>query len=483
LIVGTTRGRFDRRDYLYTAVVALVALLPRLYVAIAWSREPVWDGHYYHLGAERLAAGLGYSEDAIVGGHQVWRPWIHYPVGYSFLLSLFYRVLGPGLLVAPVLNALFGAGIAAIVHRLGTHFTTPGRAKLAAALVALHPGLIAYTPLVMTEVLATLLLLGAGLTVLTWRERWGGWLAAGALLGAATLVRPDSLLALPLLALIGQKPWGKSLLRSVAALGVAFAVILPWTFRNCQRLDGCALVSTNGGWNLAIGAITPTGRFHTLKASDGCAVVTGQVQQDDCWRKVGTAKILANPGHWLGLIPSKLEQTYNHESYAVEYLHEADPGVWTEPRRVAAREFLTLFHRLLLVAAALGAVSALHWVRPPPWDDAVQIGLGVAIMMFATFAAAHEDHAFYWLPSLLPLVAVLPLPGRPELGPAGRYAMGLLAATTFTHCLFFGEDRYHLVISPVLCLFAAGALRPRHRAPGRLSRPTPTPLSQRAFPR
>jgi len=454
-------GSFLRHDYVYTLVVALVALLPRLYVAIAWSREPVWDGHYYHLGAERLAEGLGYSEDALVAGHVVWRPWIHYPVGYSFLLSLFYRVFGAGLLVAPVLNALLGAGVTAVVHRLGRHFTTPGRAMLAAALVALHPGLIAYSPLVMTEVLAMALLLSAGLVVLAWAGNWRAYLGAGALLGIATLVRPDSLLALPLIALMGRKPYGKGLLYSLAALGVAFAVILPWTFRNCQKLDGCALVSTNGGWNLAIGAITPTGRFHTLKASDGCAVVTGQVQQDDCWRKVGEAKILGDPWHWLGLIPKKLEQTYNHESYAVEYLHEADPGVWTEPRRVAGRELLTFFHRLLLVAAALGAVSALHWVKPPPWDDAVQIGLGVVIMMFATFAAAREDHAFYWLPSLLPLVALLPLPGRPELGPAGRYLLGLLAATTFTHCLFFGEDRYHLVVTPVLCLFAAGALRSR----------------------
>ncbi|HEX5098891.1 MAG TPA: glycosyltransferase family 39 protein [Polyangiaceae bacterium] len=457
-------GSFVRDDYVYTLVVALVALLPRLYVAIAWSREPVWDGHYYHLGAERLAEGLGYSEDALVAGRVVWRPWIHYPVGYSFLLSLFYRVFGAGLLVAPVLNALLGAGVTAVVHRLGRHFTTPGRAMLAAALVALHPGLIAYSPLVMTEVLAMTLLLSAGLVVLAWAGNWRAYVGAGALLGIATLVRPDSLLALPLIALMGRKPYGKSLRYSLAALGVAFAVILPWTYRNCQKLDGCALVSTNGGWNLAIGALTPTGRFHTLKASDGCAVVTGQVQQDDCWRKVGQAKILADPGRWLGLIPKKLEQTYNHESYAVEYLHEADPGVWTEPRRVAGREFLTFFHRLLLVAAALGAVSALHWVKPPPWDDAVQIGLGVVIMMFATFAAAREDHAFYWLPSLLPLVAVLPLPGRPELGPAGRYLLGLLAATTFTHCLFFGEDRYHLVVTPVLCLFAAGALRPRRAA-------------------
>jgi 4-amino-4-deoxy-L-arabinose transferase-like glycosyltransferase len=452
---------FDRNDYVYTLVVALVALLPRLYVAIAWSREPVWDGHYYHLGAERLAAGLGYSEDGFVAGHVVWRPWIHYPVGYSFVLSLFYRLFGPALLIAPVLNACFGAGIAAVVHRLARYFTTPSRAKFAAALVALHPGLIAYCPLVMTELLATLLLLGAGLLLLAWRGSWKAYACAGILLGCATLVRPDSLLALPLLALVAARPFVRSLLHTLLAAALCFAVILPWTYRNCQKLDGCALVSTNGGWNLAIGALTPTGRFHTLRASDGCAVVSGQVQQDDCWRKVGQAKILANPWHWFGLMPKKLEQTYNHESYAVEYLHEADPQVWSEPRRVAGREFLTFFHRLLLVAAALGAVSALHWVKPPPWDDAVQIGLGVVIMMFATFAASREEQPFYWLAALLPVVALLPLPGRPKLGPAGRYLLGLLAATTFTHLLFFGEDRYHLIVTPVLCVFAAGALRPR----------------------
>jgi 4-amino-4-deoxy-L-arabinose transferase-like glycosyltransferase len=451
----------NQHDYVFTLVVMLVALLPRLYVAIAWSKEPVWDGHYYHLGAERLAAGLGYSEDALVRGQVAWRPWVHYPVGYSLVLSVYYFVFGPGLLLAPVLNALLGAVVAGATHRIGRHFTTVGRARLAAGLVALHPGLIAYSSLVMSEVLATALLLGAGLALLWSPRRVRGFLLAGLLLGFAILVRPASLLVLPLFGLMGEKPWTRALGRTALAGVVALLVVLPWTLRNCARLDGCALVSTNGGWNLAIGALTPTGRFHTLRAADGCAVVTGQVQQDDCWKQVGIKRILGDPGRWLSLIPKKLEQTYNHESFAVEYLHEADPAVWGEARRAAGREFLTLVHRLLLVAAALGAVSALHWAKPPPWDDAVQIGLLVATAMFATFAAARDEHPFYWLPALLPLVAILPLPGRPKLHPAGRYAVGLLFTTSLTHVIFFGEDRYHMVIVPVLCLFAAGALRPR----------------------
>ncbi|MCA9631613.1 MAG: hypothetical protein KC766_28345, partial [Myxococcales bacterium] len=71
---STTQGP----DWGFTLVVTLLGLLPRLYVAIAWSREPVWDGHYYHFGATRIAEGLGYSEDVIVGGQAVWKAWCHY---------------------------------------------------------------------------------------------------------------------------------------------------------------------------------------------------------------------------------------------------------------------------------------------------------------------------------------------------------------------------------------------------------------------
>ena len=35
-------------DWAFTLAAAAIALLPRLFVAIAWAREPVWDGHYYH---------------------------------------------------------------------------------------------------------------------------------------------------------------------------------------------------------------------------------------------------------------------------------------------------------------------------------------------------------------------------------------------------------------------------------------------------
>jgi hypothetical protein len=284
----------------------------------------------------------------------------------------------------------------------------------------------------------------------------------GLILGVMTLMRPASLLLVPLIALSEPRPWTRAALRSTATLGMALLVVLPWTIRNCQRMDGCALVSTNGGWNLAIGAITETGRFQTLHGKDGCPVVTGQVQQDDCWAQVGWRKIREAPGHWLGLAPKKLAQTFDHESFAIEYVHEADPGAWPEDRREAARGLLTAAHLALLAAAALSIV-ALPLGRLKRDEQYWQIGLLVLLSALIFYGIADDQHPFHWLIVVAPALAFVPLPGRPYLGAVGRVAMAAVLVTAMTHVVFFGEDRYHLFLSPLLCVLAAAALREGER--------------------
>ncbi len=445
-------------DIAYSWALGMVALLPRLFVAIAWAREPVWDGHYYHLGASRLAAGLGYSEDVVQHGVRVWKAWTHYPVGYSAFLSLFYRIFGDHLLVAPLLNALLGAATAILIHRIALYHLGAARARVAGALAALHPGLIAYCPLVMTEIPTAFLLVLLVWTLMRFRGRWHAAILGGLILGGLTLMRPASLLLVPLVALSEARPLKMAALKAAAALGIALLVVMPWTIRNCVRMDGCALVSTNGGWNLAIGAITETGRFQTLRGKDGCPVVTGQVQQDDCWAEVGWRKIKESPGSWLAKAPKKLAQTFNHESFAIEYVREADPGAWPNERREAARALLTLAHLGLLAAAALSIV-ALPFGRLKRDEQSWQIGLLVLLTGLILYGAADDQHPFHWLVILAPVLAFAPIPGRPHLGAAGRIAMAALLLTAITHVIFFGEDRYHLFLSPLLCLLAAAALR------------------------
>lgn len=450
-------------DFAFSVALCVVALLPRLLVALVWAREPVWDGHYYHFGAERIAEGFGYTEPINVDGTTVAKPWTHYPVGYSGLLALFYKLFGSSIVTAPVVNAFVGTLLVFVVHRLARYGLSQNRARIAGVLCAIHPGLIAYSAVVMTEQTAGLFVLAAGWVAVAHRRNAWGIVGAGLLIGVGSLVRPASLLAIFALALVGPMPLWKSGVRAVAMGLVALLPILPWTYRNCRVMDDCALISTNGGWNLAIGALTETGRFRTLRAEDGCPVVTGQVQQDRCWAQVGMRTIAQDPAGWAAMAPMKLAQTYDHESFPVEYLHEAAPDLWPEGRRQAGRELLTLFHWLILSAAALSPIALSTSLRRPI-SSATQAVLLLTTAGYISYCFASPEHPFFALMVMAPILVALPFPGRPAAGPAGRYLYALLFATTLTHAVFFGEDRYHLVISPVLCILAAGALRVRGTA-------------------
>ena len=452
-----------------------VALLPRLVVALRLSGEPVWDGHYYDFGARRIAAGFGYSDDRLEGGIVHWHPWCHYPVGYSGLLGLVYRVFGADLRVASIFDATVSALVCVVTWLLARRALSPGRAKAAGLIAALHPGLILYSALVMSELssaLATLTALWVATHRAGNRRTTLAWVLGAIVLGAGALIRPQALLCAPFFALI-QVPaplrrLGKLARPAAAALACALAIlpVLPWTARNCRTMDGCALVSTNAGWNLAIGAFPrATGRFETLHASDGCRDVTGQVQQDRCWLEYGLGQIREHPWHYLSLVPAKLSYTFDHESFAVEYLREARPSLWPESRRVAGRELMSATHRLLVFAAALAGV-AFAFRRRLRVSGAEALAQGLALLAAGALLAVAiggDEPRFYPLVLFACALPWLPLPGRPPLPDAIKLLLGLLGTTAVTHAIFFGEDRYHVVVTPALCVLAAAALRPPAR--------------------
>jgi hypothetical protein len=445
-----------------------VALVPRLFVALRWAGEPVWDGHYYDFGARRIAAGFGYSDDRWADGIVQWHPWCHYPVGYSAALGAVYRVFGSDLRVAAVFDASVGAALCVMTWLLARNALSPMRAKLAGVLAAFYPGLVVYAALVMTEPLAALLTLTSFWLVTRRPGSTTGFVAGGLVLGLGALVLPQTLLCAPFFAL-AEPPaalarLGKNMLvRRAATAGLACALalapVLPWSARNCKVMDGCALVSTNGGWNLAIGAFPrATGRFETLHASDGCRVVTGQVQQDRCWRAYGFRQIREHPWHYLSLVPKKLGFTFDHESFAVEYLHEARPTAWPEKKRAAWRDALSSMHRLLLTAAAFAGI-AFAFRRRRTREIVAQGAALLAVLALAGIAVSADAPHFWPLALAGAVLPFLPLPARPPLPDALVLALVLVGTTIVTHAIFFGEDRYHMVLTPVFCILAAAALR------------------------
>jgi 4-amino-4-deoxy-L-arabinose transferase-like glycosyltransferase len=452
-----------RRDWLVTLAVGLLSLLPRLYASLAWSREPVWDGHYYDFGARRIAEGFGYSDDVVIHGVQVWHPWCHYPVGYSGFLAALYAVFGSGQYVAPVANAVIGALIVMVTHRIALHWLTRPRALVAAVLCGINLELIFYSPLVMTELLATLgPLLAIWLALVFRRKRpWQGAALSGVLLGLSTLVHPQTIVMAPVLGFaVNRGPttrWAHTLAAVVIVTASALFVVAPWTYRNCRVMDGCAFVSTNGGWNLAIGSFPrATGRFETLRASDGCEVVTGQVQQDRCWGSLGLKFIRSDPGRWLGLIPAKLGYCFDHASFPVEYLRQADPQAWPEPVRVWWRGALSGMLRLLLSLAAFGLIAwSVRSRRGLVVETALRSGVA-GLVAYAWFA----DIPIFWPLALAIIVTgLIPRRSAPELGPVGIIIVASFLVFVLTHVVFFGEDRYHVPLVPMMCLLAAASFR------------------------
>ena len=85
------------------------------------------------------------------------------------------------------------------------------------------------------------------------------------------------------------------------------------------------------------------------------------------------------------------------------------------------------------------------------------LALVVVILLtgLALFAWAREDSPFYLLAAG---IAILGWLAPASAGPVTRWALFCLGATLVTHAVFFGEDRYHIVIVPLLCLLAAQAL-------------------------
>lgn len=455
----------ERRWFLAVATLGLVALAPRLGVALFVSHEPVWDGQYYHEAARHLAAGDGYGDGATA--------WSHYPPGYSAFLAIFYAVLGPHPIVGAVAGAIVGALTAVAVAALARPTLGAGRAVLAGGIVALHPGLVLQSGLLMSEGLAALLLVVAG--ILAARRRSLPALAgAGVVVGLATLVRPASLLVLPAVVALAEPrviaasrrtAWAVAA-PALVGLGVvaggAAIAIGPWTARNCATLDACALVSTNGGWNAAIGASAhATGRFDELRGSDGCADVAGDVAVDRCWWATARAQIDRDPARFLALLPKKWSYTFDHQAFAIASFAEAEPARWPEGRRRTWMRALAIVEDIVLAFAALGAVTRVF----PSGRPRRAAELGVAALGVVAVASGAA-----W-----PLALVVAVFGTMSIARGARltsFVGWAVATVVVVHGAFFGEDRYQVVIEPLLVVLAASSFR-RGSGPDPLVASTP----------
>jgi hypothetical protein len=463
-------ARALRRDAWLVTGVALAARL----AVVLWAAPripPAADGTYYQRIAERISQGLGYTwlwpDGAVTFA-------AHYPVGYPAAVGAVYALTGPHPGAAMVLNALLGALAAFCAHRLAARAASRRHALLAGLLVALHPGLVAYTPALMTEGVTASLLVAAA-AVASWaaarRTTAGalaGSLAVGAVLGVATLVRPQSIVLAPVFAILAaiapprpnapvlaslppSSPSRAALARraALAALLATLAALLvcaPWTARNCVRMKRCALVSVNGGWNLLIGADeASTGAWSPIKVPEACREVYDEAEKDQCFGREARRYIHDHPGNWLSLVPRKLAATFDYAGAAGWYLHDANPQAFPYRQKQILGAVETVYERLLLL-------GALAWVSLAGPRRRLRVVLALLGALGALSLHAYLGYAALCAAALARGRSLLVGPLLPST------TVAAVASTMAVHAVFFGAGRYSLVVFPLLAALAALAL-------------------------
>jgi 4-amino-4-deoxy-L-arabinose transferase-like glycosyltransferase len=440
----------------------LFALAVRAAVVVwAGSRfPPADDGRYYQAFAERLSRGEGYTwlwPDGVV------TPAAHYPVGYPALLAPLYAVFGASPVVAMSANAVIGALGVVAVHRIARSVASAGPALFAGLVAALHPSLVAYTPALMTEgvTAALLALLGAASISLSERPRsLVGTIALGLGAGFSVLVRPQSLLLLPVLGALSRAR-GDVRARLAGALAVslvALMVCLPWTLRNCRQMDRCVFVSANLGWNLLIGSADgATGSFVPLEqlgVPEQCRTVYGEAEKDRCFGRAGVQNVLDSPGRYLALVPNKLLATFDWSGAPGYYLHAANPAAFGQSNKLALGVAEAVVERLIVLCALVGLGRSQGPNRRLRW---LLVALALPLLFLRTAWVAH----------LLLVLAVGALGRTLWVRPDAALAGAVVFATALTHAVFFGAGRYGMVCVTFLAALAAALFAPRVAGQGR----------------
>jgi 4-amino-4-deoxy-L-arabinose transferase-like glycosyltransferase len=263
----------ERRWFL---VVVLVAAALRIAWVLYAAREPrgFHDPTLYEVFAARIADGHGYTG---ANGQAT----AYYPVGYPAALGgLVWLVRLTPIpddipTTAALFNLVLGVGTVALTFEVGRRLFDNRIGLVAAAIVAFWPNLIFHTAVILTETLFIFLVMVAILLLVALPSSaqaigWRRLIAFGVVLALSALVRPISLMFLPVLFVVfvvARFGWSLAT-RYVGLAALAVVVVLvPWTLRNVRETGSLVVISTNLGDNLCMSRHSgATGAFQSDSA-------------------------------------------------------------------------------------------------------------------------------------------------------------------------------------------------------------------------
>ena len=253
-----------RRWYFVVGALALLGFALRVvYGKLAHYPKGLGDDLYYHLVANNLAAGRGFSDPLKSLGQHGDPIFGHSgkPIPTAFHPPLFPAVLAAGSKLGLSsyeahrwIGCALGGGTVATIGLIARRVASPGVGLLAAAAAAVYVPLIGDDAGLMSESLYGLLI---GLTVLAalrFVDAPSGRRACvmGLAVGAAALTRSEALLLVLLLVPFAVRRAGPRRLRhlAIAVAGTALLVV-PWSIRTSLVFHRPVTISTGDGAVLA----------------------------------------------------------------------------------------------------------------------------------------------------------------------------------------------------------------------------------------
>ncbi len=380
--------------------ILFLAIFLRVLWACFVAVDPVGDSVVYDQFALSIASGNGY---AWPDGSTT----VYWPVGTSAIYGLLYYFFGQSYHAVAIFNLIIGTMIVVLTYGVAKQHLSERVASIAALLVAVWPILIQFTTIHASELFFIFLVLAA---LYTWgNQRIPPIVRAifwGALICAATYIRPT---ALPLLGLLPLLQWfkkesiGTCLTAFITATLSAAILFSPWVYRNYQHFGQFVLISANGGANLWMGNHEGSnGGYVPLPSLD----FKDEVVRDKYYKKEAIDYIKAHPLQYLKLGVLRAHLTYRAETIGI---------VWNGDlyKKLGDRSILTL--KLL---------STIYW-----WAMLIIAAIGLYQLL-----RKRELSIFSALPATFGFFFVFPL-------------------------LTVGQDRYHLPIDPFLAIFSAYAIQ------------------------